>query len=524
MLDTVLPNHNIRRRSNELLLRAALAFKIKGRCTGWFSYGCVFLFLALIFSGCMMGPDYERPQVEVPQTWRFEASEAADLVNTVWWQQFTDPVLDELITIALQENTDVRIATARIEEYLGRYRVSRADLFPQVGGEADAGRERASEADLPRGVSGAFENPDDFLQAFFSASWELDLWGRLRRSTEAARAEVLSTAEARRAVILSLVQAVATAYVNLRDLDKELEIAERTTATRKESLDIFQLRFDAGVISELELRQVESEYQASLATIPQIEKAIVFQEDALSILLGRNPQAIVRGKTLDELVLPQVPAGLPSEVLEQRPDIRGAEQDLIAANARIGVARAAYFPSLILTGAYGSASSDLGDLFSGSAKIWSYAASLTQPIFTGGRIRGNVQVAEAIQQQLLVRYQQVIQNAFREVDDSLIDQAKTREQLAAEAGQVEALRSYARLARLRYDEGYTSFIEVLDAERSLFNAELSYTQTQATLFQSLINLYAAMGGGWVLEAEDIAVQPLTADSSPQPDTMPTGVQ
>lgn len=468
-------------------------------------------FLTISLTGCMIGPDYIRPEVDTPQQWRFEEQEASDVVNTIWWEQFQDPVLNELIAAALQENKDIRIASARIEEFIGRYRATRSELFPQVGAEADAGRQRVSEEAFTPGAG--MKNPDDFFQAFLSGSWEIDLWGRLRRANEAARANLLSTVEARRGVILSLVAAVTSAYVDLRDFDRELEIALRTTRTREDSYRIFKLRFDAGVISELELRQTESEYQAALATIPQIEKAIFFQEDLISILLGRNPGPVLRGSALDELTLPAVPQGLPSDLLTRRPDILSAEQDLIAANALIGAARAAYFPSLFLTGDYGRISTDVSDLFSGPAKTWSYAASVTAPVFTAGRIAGNVKVAEAVQQQALVRYQQVIQNAFRDVEDSLVDQNKTREQLQVQARQVEALRSYAHLARLQYDEGYASYIEVLDAERSLFDAELTYTQTQSALFRTLINLYSAMGGGWVLEAERMAAQPAAASLS-----------
>jgi multidrug efflux system outer membrane protein len=303
---------------------------------------------------------------------------------------------------------------------------------------------------------------------------------------------------------------VASAYVNLRDLDTQLEIARRTAKSRGESYDLFQLRFRGGVISELELSQVKSEYEQALSLIPFIEKTIAQQENALSVLLGRNPGPIPRGKTIDEFVLPAVPGGLPSDLLANRPDIRQAEQDLIAANARIGVARSLYFPTISLTGLFGFASTDLSNLFTGPARTWSWAAPLTAPVFTGGAIRGQVKSAEAVQQQALLRYQQFIQTAFGEVEDALIDQKRSREQLAIQAQQVESLRNYARFARLRFDNGYTSYIEVLDAERSLFNAELSQAQTKGVLFQALVNLYKAMGGGWVVEADKMT--DVTTDS------------
>jgi outer membrane protein, multidrug efflux system len=465
----------------------------------------VFLFFALLVSGCMMGPNYQRPAVDAPEKWRFEEKEVKDIVNTKWWEQFNDPVLNELVDISLQENKDVKIAAAVIEEFMGRYGVVRAPLYPQIGAGAIAGRDRATE-EGPAPMSSAVENPANNYQVFLNVSWELDLWGKLRRATEAARADLLSTEEAKRIVILSLVSSVAGAYINLRDLDKQLEIAKQTAKTREDSYKIFKLRFEGGVISELELYQVKSEYESALAAIPLLEKSITQQENAMSVLLGRNPGAIQRGKTIDELVLPVIPSGLPSDLLANRPDIRQAEQNLISANAQIGVAKAQFFPTISLTGLFGWASTDLSDLFSGPAKTWSWAVPVAAPIFTGGALTGQVKVAEAVQQQTLVRYQQVIQTAFRETEDSLIDQKKTKEQLQILKQQVGSLREYARIARLRYDNGYTSYIEVLDAERSLFNSELTYTQTQGVLFQALINVYKSMGGGWITEAEQLTTQ------------------
>ncbi len=464
------------------------------------------LLLALALSSCMIGPNYRRPPVKTPQSWRFEEAEALDVVNTPWWKQFDDPVLDGLIETALKENKDVLIAAARVEEFMGSYAVVRAAQFPQVSGTALPLREGVTQYTSPAWPPGT---PHTFwsLQAFLSASWEMDLWGRLRRASEAARANLLATDEGRLGVILTVVTAVATAYTDLLDLDKQLDIARRTAASREHTLRLFRLRFDRGLVSELELRQVESEYMAALATIPFLEKLIAQQEDALSVLLGRNPGPIPRGRSLDQLVLPAVPAGLPSDLLRRRPDIRQAEQNLIAANARIGVARALYFPTLTLTGTYGVESTGLTNLFSGPTRQWSYPGSLTVPLFTAGAIAGQVKVAESVQKESLFQYQKVIQQAFREVEDGLIDQAKSREQFQAQRQQVVALQKYARLARLRYDNGYTSYIEVLDAERSLFNAELSYAQTQGVLFRTLVNLYKSMGGGWIAEAQRMAVQP-----------------
>ncbi|HME44275.1 MAG TPA: efflux transporter outer membrane subunit [Syntrophorhabdales bacterium] len=462
------------------------------------------LFLISLLLGCAIGPDYRRPQVNSPASWRIEEREAKDLVNTAWWDQFNDPVLTDLIQTALRENKDVKVAAARVEEFMGRYGFTRAAQFPQMTGTGSAQRQQFSNLTNPL-PSATLENPGDLYQAFLNASWQIDLWGQLRRATEAARADLLSTEEARRGVILTVVTSVAIAYTDLLDLDKQLEIAQRTAKSRENSFNLFTLRFGRGLISELELRQAESEYLSALATIPFIQKLIAQQENALSVLLGRNPGPIPRGRQIDDLVLPTVPSGLPSSLLEKRPDIRQAEQDLIAANARIGVARALYFPTIFLTGTYGVASRELSYLFAGATSAWTYVTpAVTMPIFTAGAIAGQVKAAESVQQETLFRYQRVIQQAFREVDDALIDQNRSREMLGIQKEQVEALRSYARLAELRYDNGYTSYIEVLDAQRSLFQGELLYAQTQGALFRALVNMYKSMGGGWVAEADKLA--------------------
>jgi outer membrane protein, multidrug efflux system len=460
------------------------------------------LLIAMLLAGCAIGPDYKRPTIDTPAAWRVEEKEAQDTANTAWWHQFDDPVLNGLIDEALKQNNDLRVATARVDEYVGRYWVGRSGLFPQIGANAFAGQQRATE----RGgtpIPSTVKNPVDSYQASFNGSWEIDIWGKLRRATEASKADLLSTEEARQAVILSLVSAVAIGYITLRDLDKQLEIATRTAKTREDSYKLFKLRYEGGVISELELNQVKSEYEQALATIPQVEKQIGFQENALSVLLGRNPGPIDRGKSIDELALPAVPAGLPSELLEKRPDVRQAEQALVAANARIGVAKAQFFPTISLTGLFGWASTELSNLFTGPAQVWSWGGAAVAPIFTGGSLMGQFWASEAIQQQTLFNYQSTVQTAFREVNDSLIDQKRTREQLEAQKRQVESLKEYARIARLRYDNGYTSYIEVLDAERSLFSAELTYAQTQGILFGALVNLYKSMGGGWVVEADKL---------------------
>jgi len=472
----------------------------------------ILLVVVLLLAGCAVGPDYKRPAVDVPQNWRFEDKEAKNVANTAWWQQFDDPVLNDLIQIALQENKDVKIAAARIGQFVGRYVTTRAAFFPQVGASASGGMQRATENGFVP-LSSGVKNPNDVWGVFLNGNWEIDIWGKIRRATESARAGILSSEEGRRTVILSLVAAVASVYIDLRDADVELEISRKTAEAYKESLRIFELRLKEGFSSSIEVNMIKAEYEQALSRISFYGKTIPQLEDALSILLGRNPGPIPRGKTLDQLALPDVPAGLPSDLLEQRPDIRRAEQDLIAANAQIGVAKSLYYPAISLTAAFGFSSTDLSKLFRRESQVWSFAAPVIAPIFTAGAIRGQVKSAEALQKELVIRYQQVIQTAFGEVNDSLIDQSQTKEQLEALGRRTTALREYARLAQVRFDEGYTSYLEVLDANRSLFNAELSYAQTKATLFRSFVNLYKAMGGGWVAEADKMTGQDISKMSA-----------
>ncbi|MET0660146.1 MAG: efflux transporter outer membrane subunit [Steroidobacteraceae bacterium] len=464
------------------------------------------LLAAGLLCGCMTGNDYVRPTIDLPEKFRFETVEANDLANTRWWEQFEDPVLNELIESALDNNLDVRIAAARVEEFYGALGITRAGLFPQVGVDASAGQQH-----LPPGIT------SDNFQVDVFASWEIDVFGRLRHLTDAARTDLLASEEGRRFAVLSLISGVASGYVTLRTIDSQLDISRRTVTSRAEGLRIFEARHRRGATSEIELSQAKSEYASALAAVPRLEQQRAQAENALAVLLGRNPGDIPRAKTIEELVLPAVPAGLPSEILERRPDLRQAELNLIAANSRIGAAKALYFPSISLTGLLGSASRAIDDLFSGPAELWSYAGTVTAPLFTAGGIKGQVRVAEARQQQLLLAYRSAIQVAFREVDDALVADQKSREELSAQAQRVEALRSYARLANLRFDNGYSSYLEVIDAERSLFNAELDYTRVKSDTYFALIDLYKAMGGGWVIEASDRAPQPqVSLTTNPRP--------
>ena len=455
-------------------------------------------------AGCTtLGPDYQPPEVDVPQQWQSSLTEASTVADREWWKLFQDPVLDELIQQALENNRDLRIAAARILEYAARVDIARAGLYPNLGYGADVARTQSSRNTLgapPDGVGRLGSN----YHAALSVGWELDFWGRIQRSTEAARANLLAEEYGRRALVLSLVSSVATAYIELLSLDRQLEIARDTLKRRAENLDLFIVQFEGGVVSELEVAQARAEYETTAILIPAIEQQISVTEYNLSLLLGRNPGPVVRHASIDQLVLPQVPGDIPSQVLLQRPDILQAEQDLVAANALIGVARAAYFPSISLTGLLGLASAQLSTLLEGASGIWNAGAALAGPIFSGGELDARLRVSEAVQQQLLQKYLATIQRAFSEVDKALISSQKLREVLAASQRQVKALKDYNKYARERYDEGYVSYIEVLDAERRLFDAELEYTRRQGNSYVALVAIYRAMGGSWVDAAEAVA--------------------
>jgi multidrug efflux system outer membrane protein len=465
--------------------------------------------LAVLFAGCTVGPDYSRPQTASPDKWRIDYPAAADVANTRWWEQFGDPVLDQLIDTALRENRDLLIATARVDQFVGQLAVVRSQFYPQLGYSLDASRNRASRLGNPP-IPAPADPYYTLYQGALSAQWQIDLFGRVRRQSEAAQAQVYASEQGRRGVILTLVTSVASSYIALRALDRQLEIAQATAKNYADTARIFDLRFKGGVVSEVELNQVESQYQQALAAIPALEQQIAAQENLISLLLGRNPAPIARGRTIDELVPPGVPADLPSSLLERRPDILQAEQILIATNANIGAAKALYFPTLSLTGLLGSVSTAFGDFLTGPATAWTLAAGLTGPIFTFGLIEGQVQSAEAAQREALANYQQIILNAFREANDALVGAVKKRDESAAQTKRVAALREYARLSRLRFDNGYAGYLEVLYAENELFGAELAAVRSQAERYTQLVNVYKAVGGGWVNQADKLAPQPQAA--------------
>jgi len=451
--------------------------------------------LVSLLVGCVQGPDYVRPRVDVPGSYRFDQQAVAPDSETArqkWWSGFGDPYLAQRVTEALAKNRDLRIATARVDEFEAILAGTRSQGLPQVGYGVSANRARASEEKIPSIVSPLSST----FSTVLSASWEIDLWGRIRRETEAARANLLASEEARRGVTLTLIASVIASYVTLLDLDQQLRVSDATLAGRKQSVDIFQKRFASGWISEFELTQARADYESVASQQPPIRQAIATQEHALSILLGRNPGPIARSNTLDALHSPVVPAGLPSELLTRRPDILQAEQQLIASNALIGAARALFFPRISLTGLFGFASGSLGSLFTGPAHTWSFTGDVAGPIYTGGGLEAAVDQAEARRDQQLANYDLVIQNAFRDVEDSLADIRHSAELRDIAAKRVGTLERSVELAAARYENGYSDYLDVLDAERGLFNAELQLTSARGDYQRALINLYRALGGDW----------------------------
>jgi len=465
------------------------------------------LFLPLLaagfLAGCAMGPNYHRAAISAPDSFRAAPSTTANnsesLGDVKWWEVFKDEKLQALEREALAQNYDLRDAAARVEAASAALGLTRSNQFPNLGANADIATIRASR-------NGATPLPASFVpsqnRTFGAAtlsllSFELDIWGRLRRSTEAARANLLSAEENRKAVMTTLVSEVAAAYFSLRELDYQLEISQRTLATRHESLELIRNRQLGGVATLLELRQAEQLVYTAAETIPALQQAIEQTENQISLLLGRNPGDVARGLSLTEQQMPpDVPAGLPSALLERRPDIRASEQILIAANAQIGVAKAAYFPQISLTGFLGGQDSQLSNLFGGSSGVWNFTPQATQPIFTAGRLKSNVQLSQALRNTALIQYEKTIQTAFTEVSSALIAHQRARESRVQQELLVGALQDRTRLAYIRYRGGVDTLLNALDSDRDLFQAELALSQIRLNELNSVVQLYKALGGGW----------------------------
>lgn len=449
--------------------------------------------LALL-AGCATGPDYKKPQTDVPVAWHTAGTEATTAGSLDhWWKRFDDPVLNGLVDSALASNQDLRIALSRVEVARASLRSARADRLPTVIGNAGASRNRSSEyaePAMPTLTTNSFRLNIDL-------SYEVDLWGRLKRADEAATARLLASEANRDSIRQMLVADVVRAYVDLRAFDAQLEVAEQALKAREEEVALQKRRFAGGITSQLDVNQAEVELNATRVAIPELKQAIALQENALSTLLGQPPAAISRGKTLQQLgQLPAVPAGLPSELLQRRPDLRAAEQELVAANADIGYARASYYPRLSLTGLLGLESGELSNLLKTGATTWNAGANLATPLVTGGKAQAAESIARANYTAAEAGYRKAVLNAFREVEDALVQQGSAREIQVAREAQHGSMEQTLRLARLRYVNGYSGYLDVLTTQRALFQTQLGLIDSQRARLAALIGLYKALGGGW----------------------------
>jgi multidrug efflux system outer membrane protein len=443
-----------------------------------------------------MGPNYKRPQLPLPGEFRGAPASSSSLADTKWQDLFPDPTLNQMVNTALEHNFDLRIALQRVEEARAQLGVTRAQQYPSLDAQAAFAAVRNSTiASVP--VPAGTKLTSSYATLGAALSWELDIWGRLRRETEAARARYLASEEGRRAVNVSLVAEVMESYFQLLEQDSELEISHKTQGIARDSLDLVELRRQRGAASGLDVRQAEQLLYTAGVQSAAAEHAIAESENLLSLLQGSAPSGQARGRKLEEIPVPaQLPPGMPSTLLERRPDIREAEQNLVAANAEIGVARAAYFPQISLSAFAGAESRSLSSLASGPARVYSVAPSAVQSIFNAGRIGNQVRFSEAQERELLIAYQKSIYTALREVADALVSFDRLREQRSQEEHLVHTLEETVRLSELRYRGGLDSYLQVLDAQRNLFNGQLTLAQLRLQERVSVVQLYRALGGGW----------------------------
>jgi multidrug efflux system outer membrane protein len=457
--------------------------------------------VAALVSGCAVGPDYSRPEMPQPPAYRFFEGEAQaqSIADTPWWEVAKDPQLLVLIREAIANNLDLRTATARVAEARAQYGIARSFLYPEVnfagGYSADQGS-RLSEP--PQGT--ATKKTHQNWSAGFPLSWEIDLFGRIRREKQAAFAAYLATEEGRRAALITLVADVASTYLFLRELDLQLDVARRTVQTNEETVRFYEKRLSGGISNRLEVDRAVANRSRTAVVIPQIEQQIAVTENALSLLLGRPPGPIERGGVLtEEHVAPEVPVGLPAALLERRPDVLAAEQQLVAANANVGAAKALFFPTISLTGLLGTVSSEFSNLLKADSNVWQVSPSLFAPLFQGGRIRRNYDAAKARFDQALAQYQKAALNSYREVANAIVTVKKVGEQRLELEDGVESLRNAATLSRSRYDAGLANYLEILNADQQLFDQELQLAQVRGEEMRAFVELYRALGGGWQVE-------------------------
>lgn len=472
------------------------------------------LLLPLMLQSCVLYPPYNPPIVETASEWRFGDNTEATIGNIQWWQKFQDSRLEELVDQALTYNKELKIAIWRVAEFYARLGVISSEMYPQVFALASASKQERSLASLvgpaalaePMPLTPTIKRITDLFSVSLNLTFELDLWGRIQSATDAAFADLLAEVQVRKGVVLMVVSAVSIAYFQLRGSERALAMSRDTLKSYIESYKIAKLRFDEGLTAELEVKQAESLIPIAESLVIEQEIAIAESQNLISVLVGRFPTDIVYNERTEVWPLPPtVPAGLPAELLLHRPDILEAEQRLISANALIGVARAEYFPRITLTGLFGFESFDLKNLFSSRTRTWAYGANVFQPIFTGGRIASSVAEAEAIKCEAYFYYQNVVLNAFKEVENSLIAHRKAKELASVEKNRVAILKDYHALAQLQYYNGQSDYLNVLDAERNLFAAQLDFTRATSQTYITLVDIYKSLAGAWVDEADNTAL-------------------
>lgn len=453
-----------------------------------------------------VGPDYSRPYIDLPRDWRYKIDDARLVTNIEWWKQFGDPVLDALIDESIRHNLDIRSALAIVDQYMGKYGTSRSNLLPQanmnfVYNSLVSGGQASNTSELPTTQSRSFAYAGAGIQ------WQIDLWGQLRRGLEAAEADLLKEASARDAVILSVVSETASQYILLRSYDRAIEITNNILAVLSDEVRIAKAKLSVGYISEVELLQAESEYDRRSALIPDYKRNVAQCEHALSLLLGRNPGSIKRGKSIEQISYPSVPSGLPSDLLRRRPDVNQAEHALISSTAKIGYNIGNYFPQINLLSNFGSAGSSMGELFTPAANFISLGSMIMGPILSMGKNAGMVHSAEAQAESSLALFHKTVKKSFKEFEDALIATRLNQEKQSIESNRVDATKRYIYLSKLQYDEGVTSYITVLDSLRQTYDAEIDLLNSRQSTLESYIQLYKAMGGGWITTAQEKAMLP-----------------
>ncbi|WP_454757366.1 efflux transporter outer membrane subunit [Cupriavidus campinensis] len=463
-----------------------------------------------ILGGCAIGPDYARPEAAEPPNYRIDSGVLTVAADSDWWNSFNDPVLTAMVEAALRSNYDARIAAARIDEFRGQLMVARSGFYPQLNATASAARQKSGSFNgTPFAALGG---PRNSYEALLNASWEIDLWGRIRRQAESAEASLWNAEYTRRGVVLALAASVVQGYATLRGLDAQLEVARATLDARGRALDIFQQRYQGGVISQVELSQAENDFYSTEATIPPLRTSIAQTENALSVLLGREPGPVERGKPVNELTAPAIGADLPAALLARRPDVLQAEQTAVAANAQVGAALALFLPSVNLSGFFGALATSPAGLWQSASQIWGFGANLAQPVFQGGAIRGQVNTAEALRDQAMLGYQFSVLNALADVNNQLSNGIETRNRLGSLRRQEQSLLIYADQSSARYEGGYSSYLEVTDAQEKLFTVQLAAIQGQVDVLTGTASLYKALGGGWPAIPSDVRDAGLTGDA------------